>query len=114
MRRLVCTFLIFLSLFQWSWAGLHTISDGLAAQAHAAMATYDLNTAGHGTDDESESALDCSDPLLCCQIHSVGLLTGAIATAALAMGFNIPDHRLILPTDRSSSEIERPKWAAAV
>ena len=92
---------------------MHAISDGLAAQAHAAMATDDLNRAGHGADDDSESASDCSDPLLCCQLHSVGLVTGAIATAAPAMGFNVPDHRLVLPTDRSSSEIERPNWATA-
>ena len=108
MRRLICTFLIFLSLFQWSWAGVHAASELSNAVAHAAAAV-DATV----TNEALESAADCAPQSHCCHPHSVGL-PGEIATTLFSiMGTDIAEHLALRPADISFNEIERPKWLPA-
>ena len=105
-RRSVCTFLIFLSLFQWSWAGVHAAAELSHAVAHAAVdATV--------TTDAPELASDCAAQSHCCHPHSVGV-PGEMETTHFAIrGTDIAEHLALRPADVSSNDIERPKWLPA-
>lgn len=105
MRRLICISLIFLSLFQWSWAGIHAAAEASNAVAHAA-ALSDATV----TIEALELAADCAAQSHCCHPHSVGV-PGEIATTHFPiMGTDIAEHLALRPADISSNDIERPKW----
>ena len=99
MRRVVCTFLVFLSLFQSSWAATHVTFDvaNAAAQASAAAQAPEL-------------AADCAAQPHCCHPHSVGVLGEISITHFSNTGTDIAEHISYWPADISSSDIERPKW----
>jgi hypothetical protein len=108
MRRLACTLLIFLSLFQWSWAGVHAASEVSNGFAHAAAAVDETATA-----EALELDADCAAQSHCCHPHSVGV-PGDIATTHFSiLGSDIAEHLALRPTDISSNDIERPKWLPA-
>ncbi len=108
MRRLVCTVLIFLSLFQWSWAAAHAASEVSNGFAYSAAATYDT-----ATTEALESAADCAAQSHCCHPHSVGV-PGEMATTHFSiMGADIAEHLALPLADISFNDIERPKWLPA-
>ncbi len=108
MRRLVCTFLIFLSLFQWSWAGTHAASEMLHAVEHAAAAA-DVTV----TTEALEMAADCAAQSHCCHPHSVGVPGEIASTHFTKPGTYIAEHLALRPADISFNDIERPKWLPA-
>ena len=109
MRRLACIFLIFLCLFQWSWAAAHAAAEMSNAVAQAA-ATVDATV----TTEALELAADCAAQSHCCHPHSVGV-PGDIATTHLSnTGADIAQHLALRPADISFNDIERPKWRTAL
>ena len=108
MRRIACTFLIFLSLFQWSWAGVHAASEVSNDFAHAAMAAHETVIT-----EALESTADCAAYSHCCHPHSVGVLGDIATTHFSIMGTGIAEHLALPPADISFNDIERPKWLPA-
>jgi hypothetical protein len=106
MRRLVCTFLIFLSLFQWSWAGVHAVSEMSSAVAHAAADST-------VTTEALELAADCAAQSHCCHPHSVGVPAEIATTHFSTVGTGIAEHLALPPAHISFNDIERPKWLPA-
>ena len=109
MRRRVCIFLVFLSLFQWSRAGAHAAFE-VANTVEIAVAHGAAAADGTVTTDALESTDDCPAQSHCCHPHSVGV-PGEIATTHFSiMGTDIPEHLALWPADISFNDIERPKW----
>lgn len=113
MRRRVCTFLIFLSFFQWSWAGAHAafeVANAVEiAVAHAAAAAH-----GTATTDALESTDDCAAQSHCCHPHSLGVPGEVTATPLSVASSDIAEHLALRPADISFNNIERPKWLPAL
>lgn len=108
MRRLACVFLIFLSLFQWSWVGVHAASEVSNGFAYAAAAVDETQTT-----ESLGTAADCTAQSHCCHPHSVGV-PGEIATTQFPIiGADIAEHLALPPAEISFTEIERPKWLPA-
>ena len=109
MRRLACIFLIFLCLFQWSWAAAHAAAEMSSSIAQAA-ATVDATV----TFETSELAADCAAQSHCCHPHSVGVPGEIASTHFVNPGTHIAEHLPLRPADISFNDIERPKWRTAL
>ena len=107
MRRLACIFLIFLSLFQWSWAGVHAASELSNGVAHVAAPDETVTT------EALELDADCAAQSHCCHPHSVGVPAEIAATRFSTLGTGIAEQLALRPTDISFNDIERPKWLPA-
>ena len=108
MRRLACAFLIFLTLFQWSWVAAHAMSDASGALASVVNAAD-----GAATAEASEALADCAAPSHCCHLHSLGLPVETAGACLPMASDNLAEQRALLPAELAVDDIERPKWATA-
>lgn len=104
MKKTLWLFVLLLSVWQWSWAGVHVAMDEAQSASHA------QNQLDPAVDNDSEPASDCCAQLHCSQTHCIALPEIATAFGADTPKQAVPSNAVNGTRASLPSEIERPKW----